>query len=301
MGVTLRGVRTDDDYDAWRRVRIAVVPHERADTVAELRRDASPARLLLLAERDGVLAGSGSADRSEVAGGGFAAVRVMVGHRRLGVGTVLLRALAEHLGSLGLPEIRGSVDDRESLGFTERFGFAETDRQVEQIRAVAQEPDPGPPPAGLVIVTLAERPGLWAACFDRFGQEALAGFAVANPMQISAEQWNGYWAGDPMFLALADGEVVGCAGLHRDTDRPERAENALTAVRGDWRKRGLAAYLKRRTLHWAASNGLAELYTWTQRGNDDMRRLNEHLGYVYGRQSITVAVSTVELGHVLSS
>jgi mycothiol synthase len=289
MGVTLRVVETDDDYDAWRRVRIAVVPYERADTVAELRRRASPTRLLLLAERDGIVVGSGSADRSESAGGGFATARVVAEHRRRGVATMLLKALAAHLHGLGLPEVRGSVDDAESLKFVERFGFAEIDRQVEQLRAVADEPDPGPPPAGIEVVTLAQQPELWAACFERFGQEALADFAVVNPMQVSAEQWNAHWAGDPMFLARAGAEVVGCAGLCRDTDRPDRAENALTAVRRDWRGRGLASYLKRRTLHWAAVNGLTELYTWTQRDNAGMRRLNERLGYRYGQQSITVA------------
>ncbi len=74
-----------------------------------------------------------------------------------------------------------------------------------------------------------------------------------------------------------------------DTDHPYRGENALTAVRRDWRGRGIASHLKRRTLHWAADHGLTEVYTWTQRGNDDMRRLNEHLGYVYGKESITIA------------
>jgi hypothetical protein len=55
-----------------------------------------------------------------------------------------------------------------------------------------------------------------------------------------------------------------------------------------WRQVHLAARLKRLTLHWAASNGVTEVYTWTQRGNEQMRRLNERLGYAYGQQSITV-------------
>ena len=38
---------TDDDYDAWRRVRIAVIPGERCDTVAQMRRQDSPERLLV--------------------------------------------------------------------------------------------------------------------------------------------------------------------------------------------------------------------------------------------------------------
>jgi N-acetylglutamate synthase-like GNAT family acetyltransferase len=91
-----------------------------------------------------------------------------------------------------------------------------------------------------------------------------------------------------MFLALADGEVIGCAGLERDADAPERAENALTAVRRDWRRRGIASALKRTALAFAAEQGLSEVYTWTQRGNADMRRLNEHLGYVTRSESLTV-------------
>ncbi len=59
-------------------------------------------------------------------------------------------------------------------------------------------------------------------------------------------------------------------------------------MRRDWRGRGVASALKRRTLAWAAANGIREVYTWTQRGNADMRRLNEHLGYVTRTESITV-------------
>lgn len=92
-----------------------------------------------------------------------------------------------------------------------------------------------------------------------------------------------------MFLALYDDRVIGCAGVHRDTDQPERGENALTAVRRDWRGRGIAAHLKRRTLQWAEDNGLTELYTWTQAGNVPMLTLNERLGYVTRQQSITLA------------
>ena len=82
--------------------------------------------------------------------------------------------------------------------------------------------------------------------------------------------------------------MIGCAGLHRDTDQPERAENALTAVRRDWRGQGVAAHLKRLTLQWAAAHAVRELYTWTQVRNSPMLRLNEHLGYVVGHTSITV-------------
>jgi mycothiol synthase len=279
---------TDDDYEAWRSVRMAVVPGERCDTVAELRAQDSPSRLLTLAFEEGVVVGSGMADRSETTGGGFAAARVRPEHRRRGFGSEILRALADHCSGLGVPELRASVDDEGSLAFAQSFGFAEVDRQVEQARAIGDEPMPSAPPLGVEVVTLDEHPELWAQCYDTFGVQVLADFAVFESLEISAEQWNASWAGEPMFLALHEGEVIGCAGLHRDSDHPERGENALTAVRRDWRGRGIAAHLKRRTLSWAAAHDLDELYTWTQSGNKPMLELNEHLGYVTRQQSITL-------------
>ena len=286
MNISLCSV--DEDYEAWRQVRIAVVPGERCDTVAELRAQDSPDRLLLLARIDGTVVGSGVADRSDSGGSGFVAPRVLPQHRRRGVGSALLRSLAAHVTSLGLPKVRAHVDDLESVQFAERFGFVENDRQVEQVRALGQERPPSALPRGVEVIALDQQPDMWAACFDTFGSEVLADFALFEPLQITAEQWATSWAGDPMFLALSDGEVIGCAGLFRDTDRADRAENALTAVRRDWRGRGIASHLKRRTLLWAADQGLTEIYTWTQARNASMLRLNEHLGYFTGKTSITL-------------
>ena len=36
------------------------------------------------------------------------------------------------------------------------------------------------------------------------------------------------------------------------------------------------------------ANGFRELVTWTQRGNDGMRAVNEQLGYAYRSVSISV-------------
>jgi GNAT superfamily N-acetyltransferase len=243
----------------------------------------------LLAELDGEVAGSGYAGPSDMAGRGFVAPRVLPAWRRRGVGTLLLRALADHLAAFGYGRTGAEVKDAGSLAFAERFGFREADRQVEQVRAVGHEP-PAQAPAGVELVSVAERPELWRAAYETVGAQAFEDMAVDQPLDVPLEQWEKEWLGPPeaMFLALAAGEVVGCAGLHPDPDVPERAENALTAVRRDWRGRGVASALKRQTLAWAAEHGFGEVYTWTQRGNDDMRRLNEHLGYVTRSESISV-------------
>lgn len=285
----LRTCVTDEDYEAWREVRLAVVPDERTLTVAEMREMDSPERVLLLAVEDGTVLGSGLGDRSDAAGGGFVTPRVLPEHRRRGVGSALLHALADHCAGLGYPEVHASVDDEESLAFARHFGFVEVDREVEQVRTISDEPAPPAPPQGVDVVELSTQPHLWAECYPTFGAEVLADFAVYSPLEISAEQWQTTWRGDPMFLAVADGEVVGCAGLNRDSDQPGRAENALTGVRRDWRRRGIAEHLKRRTLNWAAAHDVREVYTWTQAGNAAMIHLNHRLGYVTRKTAITLS------------
>src|SRR5262249_55406011 len=107
---------------------------------------------------------------------------------------------------------------------------------------------------------------------------------------ITAEIWEREWVSwsEGSFAALAGDELVGCAGLIRDEDRPDRAENSLTAVRRDWRGRGLARARRETAIAWAAANGLTEVYTWTQTGNENMRAVNEKLGYATRQVSIDV-------------
>ena len=173
---------TDEDYEAWRAVRIAVVPGERTLSVAELRATDSATRLLLLAVEDGTVVGSGIADRAETAGAGFAAPRVLPEYRRRGFGSALLRALAEHCTGLGLPMLQASVDDEALLAFTERFGFIEVDREIEQVRSVGDERPPSALPAGVDEVTLSERPGC--------GRRALRRSASrCSPTSRSTHRW----------------------------------------------------------------------------------------------------------------
>lgn len=287
--IALRRAESDAELEAWRRVRMAVVPNERAPSVDELRRVETPDRLLLLAELDGELAGSGLAARSEMAGLGTIAPRVLPEARRRGVGTALLEALAAHLDALGFSEANSLVDDDGSLEFAERFGFREVDRQVEQVRTIGRE-EPPRAPDGVELVALAERPDLSEAVYTQVAVEALADIPVSPPIEVSLEDWQRGWTSlaEGTFLALAGGEVVGCAGLMLDPDRPDQAEHSLTGVSRDRRGRGVAKALKQATIAWAAESGIRELYTWTQRGNEPMQRLNERLGYVVRSRCTTV-------------
>jgi mycothiol synthase len=288
--IEIRPAETDADLEAWRQVRMAVLPNERASSVDEMRRADTPEQLRLLAELDGELAGSGVAGRSDITGHGSLSPRVLPDKRRRGVGTALLIHLAEHVESLGFPRAGSNVDDPGSLEFAHRFGFREHDRQVEQVRKLGgDEPTPRIP-EGIELVSLAERPELFARVYHELAVEALEDFAVTPKLEISYEDWEREWVTWPegSFVALDGAEIVGCAGLIRDYDRPDRAEHGLTAVRRDWRGRGLAKALKRQTIAWAAVNSVTELYTWTQTGNEAMQAVNERLGYVVRSTCITV-------------
>ncbi|HEY7430209.1 MAG TPA: GNAT family N-acetyltransferase [Streptosporangiaceae bacterium] len=284
----IRPVVSDGDYEAWRQVRLAVLPYERTPSVAELREQTSDKRYFL-AERNSILMGSDFVGKSDLAGSGSLAARVLEAHRRQGVGTAILRLLAKQAAEMGFSVVGSNVDDPGSARFAELFGFAEVDRQVEQVRTIGDEPMPRVP-GGVEIIPVSERPELWRAAYHTVGQQAFQDMALTAPLEVTLEQWERDWMTDPdaTFLALADGEVIGCAGLQPDADNPHRAEHALTSVRRDWRRRGVAAALKRTTLAWAAAHGLTEVYTWTQIGNDDMRALNTHLGFITRTESLSM-------------
>jgi mycothiol synthase len=287
--IEIRWAETDADLAAWIRVRRAVLPNESAGTVELLRARERPERLLLVAELDGELAGCGLADRSDLGDRFSVAPRVLPPFRRSGIGSALLRELAGHASRFGVDKLSAEVDDGGSRAFAERFGFREADKQVEQVKELAaEELCPPPLPDGVDVVTVAERPELLEAAYP-LACEGYADMATERPATVSLEDWLRDEATLPAgsFLALAGSEIVGYSGLIRH-DNPGTAEDGLTVVRRDWRGRGLASALKRRELAWAAANGFRQIVTWTQRGNEGMRRLNEQLGYEYRSESVTM-------------
>jgi mycothiol synthase len=279
--IELRVADSDADLEAWRQVRMAVLPNERALTVDEMRAQSRPEQLLLLAFRGGELAGSGIANRSD-SGSAFTQPRVLPRHRLHGVGTELLLALAAHAEVVGFTEAGAQVEAPGGLEFAQRFGFEERMLQIEQVRSVSDHEPEAVLPDGIELVALRDRPDLAERLYRELARDALRDLAVDRPIDITEEIWRSQWltSVDAAFVALDGGEIVGMAGLLPDADHPERAENALTAVRRDHRGRGIARALKQHTLHVAPALGLREIYTWTQTGNEAMQALNRSLGYV---------------------
>jgi GNAT superfamily N-acetyltransferase len=279
--VELRPAETVAGLAAWRAVRVAVLPNERTATVEQLHDAREDDTLYLLALLDGEVVGSGVASRSDT-GGAFIQPRVLPASRGRGVGAHLLRALADHAYACGHESGYSMVEEPGAAAFASRFGFTERNRQIEQVYAVSgDEPEPEVP-AGISIVALAGREDLRSRLWGELVADSLADLVLDRPVAITEEVYFQSWlpSTDWAFVALRDDELVGMAGLVDDADRPDRAENALTAVRRDSRRTGIGRALKQRTLRCAADRGLAEVYTWTQTGNEAMQELNRSLGYV---------------------
>ena len=279
-GIAIRTAVTDADLEAWNDVRRVVVPNESIPTIELLRAEEGPDRLLLLAESGGRVVGSGVADRSHITGG-YVSPRVLPDHRRRGVGSALLRVLLDHLVDRGFVSVGSSVEDDASHAFAVHHGFEEVDRQVELVRALTRDEPAAPPFDGVEFWTLAQRPELLQRSFA-LAQQGYTDMALkTGPAVVQVDEWIREEGTLPAgtFVALEHGIIVGYAGLLAWTDDATRAENGLTVVDRRWRGRGLATALKRRQLAWAAANGIREIVTWTQEGNEAMQRINVRLGY----------------------
>lgn len=279
-GIAIRPARSDADLEAWNHVRRIVVPNESAPTIDALRAIENPDRLMLLAESGDEVVGTGVADRSQTSGG-FVAPRVLPEHRRRGVGSALLRVLLDHLVERGFESVGAHPEDDGSYEFALRHGFEEVDRQVEQVRTLTPDASSAPPFEGVEFWTVAQRPELLQRSFA-LAQQGYADMVLKiGPAVVPIDEWLREEATLPAgtFVALEHGMIVGYAGLNAWNGDDSRAENGLTVVDRRWRGRGLATALKRRQLAWAAANGIREVVTWTQIGNEAMQRVNERLGY----------------------
>jgi GNAT superfamily N-acetyltransferase len=279
--IALRVAETPVDLEAWAEIKSRVVPNEPV-TADQLMATDEPGRLLLLAERDGVLAGCGIGALSNFGGRVFVAARVLPEHRGRGVGRELVRALAEHGRGLGREGVNAFVDadDQAALAFARSYGLREVDYQLEQVRLVGDEPAPAVPD-GVEIVALDGRREELLETVWPVAEEGYADMPLPEAVAMPFATWMRDEATRPegSFAAFSDGEPVGYAGLMEHANGPATAEHGLTVVRRDQRGRGIARALKRSQLHWAAASGVVELITWTQKGNEAMQALNASLGY----------------------
>ena len=257
-------------------------------------RDSAQDYIDYLVREDGVVLGSGvGAIFAYRARRVVTLITVLAGQRRRGAGTALYEAISRWASERRARELEVSVsgDDRESLSYAQRRGFIEVRRQVGLGLSLAGVSSLRvQPPAGIEIVTWAQRPELARGMYevDREIHPDIPGFedVALEPF----EDWMAHNMQRPTdspeatFIALGGEEVVGFAKL--SLTAPTAAGHAMTAVKRAWRGRGIASALKATEINWALANGYTELHTSNEERNAPINRLNARLGYRPGIERI---------------
>lgn len=289
----------DDELEAWVAVmRAAGDDTDLAEGYRDWKRQARHAVWLLATDAGAeVGAALGIGGWHEPPGVARGEIRVIDGHRGGGHGTALLQALSSWARGLGYAELMGPVDERDegSLGWAGRHGFTEVGRNSRLVLDLTAIEAPAvPTPAGVEIVTWADRPdlaeGLYSVAREAYpdvpGEEdaELAGFEewLSMDMQGAGDRADATW------VALVDGEVAAYAKLAFSRARPAVVMHDMTGVRRAFRGRGIAGALKATEIAWAKANGFERLETQNEERNEPIRRLNQRYGYVVTPGSITV-------------
>ncbi len=208
--------------------------------------------------------------------------------RGRGAGTALYAAVSDWTRERGLSELEAVVsdDDPESLTFAERRRFVE-DRREKGVALQLSEIDPPQvePPAGIDIVSWAERPELAPGIYEVALEASPDVPGWEDEIPEPFEDWlqnEMRGSGDKpeaTFLALAGDEVVGYAKFSLTAAQPRIAHHDLTGVKRAWRGRGIARVLKATQIRWAKEHGYEELRTRNDERNAPIRHLNREFGY----------------------
>jgi GNAT superfamily N-acetyltransferase len=210
------------------------------------------------------------------------------GARGRGVGLALYEELLRWAAERGSVAVETTVaeDDPASLAWADRRGFREIGRELRVILDLdAIEAPEVDPPAGVDIVTWAERPELARGMYEVY-VEADPDIPGSDGVEVPAFE---EWLTDDMegtsdrpeavFVALEGEEVVGYAKLSLPQEWTGTAWHDLTGVKRAWRGRGIASALKRAQIRWAKENGFHRLTTMNEERNAPIRHLNKRHGY----------------------
>ncbi len=288
MAIHIEHPESTEQIEAWAEIMLRV-DDLRMD-VDEFRHsfEQDTESLWALAYLDGAPAGTGVGRPSSLAGADYAAARVLPELRGRGVGSALLAAIAEHARARGATELWGRIraDDEATLAFAEHRGFREVGRERDVLLDLSKVPPAAPdPPAGITLVTFAERPDLIPAVFavDTEVSVDVPSHGTNEPMTYedwSRENLEGPGAFPEACVIALDGRrgrrLHGAATVRR---RLAGGRERLTAVRRPWRRRGIATALKRAQIEAARTAGIETISTTNDELNVGMRGVNERLGY----------------------
>jgi mycothiol synthase len=224
--------------------------------------------------------------------------------RKQGIGGDLLGAVLAALQSMPAATLQARAwdDQADSLQFLCRRGFIETHRMVElhlNLSEADLAPFAGIPhrltAQGVEFTTLRQEghdERFWTKLTD-LQQAAVIGWpdpdpdgAVMIPTGDEVRRMFDSWQTTPdtFFLAMADGVFIGYTALGPDHCAPGAIGTGPTAVRPEYRGRGVATALKVLALTHARQQGWRA--ACTRSASPAMIRVNEKLGFQRGRAEV---------------
>jgi len=278
------------DLERWVATRNEVAPDDPDDpTMIALLRASLLEHVNLLAVQDGevvgtaMLAGDPNSLESDHA---YVEVMVLERHRGRGIGSALLTELSElvrRLGKQGL-HVDAREDDAYSIAFLERRGFVEQEYPADHVVLELARVDAAaaPPPDGVSIHWLADRPDLIGSAFEVASQTYPE---LGGPISKQAEtlqEWQLYELADPQIaleltpIAVAGDQAIGFGAMRR-IDDGKVGVHRITVVRPPWRGRGVGSALTRMQIAAAREASLERLEAWPW--TDLQKRLYASLGY----------------------
>jgi GNAT superfamily N-acetyltransferase len=279
-----------DDYVA---VRNAVTPDWPASREDVAWSSATyPGGVRFLARLDGRAVGAGNAGRMYVYPPDhpdwWLELTVLPEARGRGAGTGLLAAIVAAARDAGKQGLQGPTWEHrpEGQAFLANRGFIEHERAKAVRLDLADAPPATAVPAGIRLVTLAERPDLVVGV-HRVAEETFPDIPSADEPARAGDlaEFRARDVDRPGIrldgfqVALAGEEVIGYASVIVERARPSIGIHDMTAVRRGWRGNGVATALKLATIDWARRAGLEALETGNDVENGPMRAVNARLGY----------------------
>jgi GNAT superfamily N-acetyltransferase len=216
---------------------------------------------------------------------------VLAPYRRQGLGSALYAAVSEHARAAGKVGLQTSISEvhTEGVAFLTHRGFKEFDRyRMVRLQLDGLERPHVEPPPGIELTTLAARPdlvpGVHAVAEAAFpdiphGETPLIAGSLEEFRVRDVDRPGMPHEGFLVALDRSTGTVVGYAAMLMVPSRTDMAWHDMTAVRPDYRGRGIATALKRATIAWAIDKGLTALETGNDVENAPMRAVNLGLGY----------------------
>ena len=232
-------------------------------------------------------------------------VRVIPAYRGRGIGSALYDTLMAAVAELDPLELRAgtSEDMPEGVRFARQRGFVEKMRFSESHLDLATfDPAPYAPviervkAQGITLTcarALAGDPDWVRKLWDLEWETAQDVPGVEDFSRLPLEQWQENLIESDVFLpegyivAHVDGEYIGQSALWADR-ASDMLYTGLTAVKREWRRRGVATAMKVLALTWGQANGNTIVKTDNEVNNEPMLAINRQLGFVKQPDQIDV-------------